>query len=347
MTRDNLAAGCLATRRIIVAAGMLSCLALAGCGGGAATDGADLTGLAPQNQPKVASVAFAPIIGAPQALGLKMTDALTAAAKEKSIPVAGAGEADYSIMGLMQAGRETAGSRLTYIGDIADKSGKRLKRVQVDEIVSPKKSGDPWALIDDASMQRVATRAAGEIHAYLTGAKPAEAPALTASAPASAAPRPPVTSTASITPTAAPAPAAAPRPAAQPVRAFAPPAAAPADMTVFVAPVVGAPGDGAVSLTAAMKRSLAAQGLKVADARSPNGYTVRGNVEMGAAADGAQPIVITWQVLDASGKPLTNAVKQRNNVDAGSLDGAWGPIADAAASAASVEVAKIVPRPTT
>jgi len=96
-----------------------------------------------------------------------------------------------------------------------------------------------------------------------------------------------------------------------------------------------------------MKKHLAAQGVRVAETKSPSGYTVRGNVEMGKPENGEQPIKISWQVVDPSGKPLSNAVIQRNKVDENSLNGPWGNIADAAAEAASVEVAKIVPRPTT
>ncbi len=334
MTQDSLAAAHTAGKRVALLAGMIISLTLTACGGGDSLTGGDLN--QPLDQPKIASIAFAPIIAAPPAISTKMVNALTAAAKQKNIPVVDPKDADYSVMGLMQAGKETRGSRVTYIGDITDKTGKRVKRIQGDEIVSPKKSGDPWALVDDAALDRVAAKAATDLHAWLTGAKTPEAAAVAGGQPTSGQSKP-VSSTASLTP--AP---AQPRPLATPVRAT----PAKPDMTVYVQSVSGAPGDGQTSLTAAMRKHLASQGVRVTETKSPNGYTVQGNVEMGAAQDGKQPIKISWQVVDPSGKPVSNVV-QRNQVDQNSLDVTWGPTADAAAEAASVEVAKIVPRPTT
>jgi len=335
VTQDSLAAAHTAGKRVALLAGMIISLTLAACGGGDTLNNADLN--EPLGQPKTASIAFAPIIAAPPAISTKMVNALTAAAKEKNITVVESKDADYSVMGLMQAGLESRGSRLTYIGDITDKTGKRVKRIQGDEIVSPKKSGDPWALVDDAALQRVAAKAATDLQAWLTGAKstPDVAPLVAGAQPAGA-PQKAVASTASLTP-------------APPVKAAPPPmrvAAVKPDMTVYVQSVAGAPGDGQTSLTSAMRKHLASQGVRVTDVKSPNGYTVQGNVEIGAAANGKQPIKISWQVVDPNGKPLSNVV-QRNQVDENSLNDSWGPTADAAAEAASVEVAKIVPRPTT
>ncbi|MBC8049203.1 MAG: hypothetical protein H7X92_03520 [Chitinophagales bacterium] len=340
MTQDYLAAANTTRKRVTLLVGMLISLTLAACGGGDSIGSADLN--QPLAQPQTAPVAFAPITGAPPAISTKMVDALTAAAKEKNIQVVAAKDAEFSVLGFMQAGPESRGSRLTYIGDISDKSGKRVKRIQADEIVSPKKLNDAWPLVDDAAIQRIAAKTASDLQAWLSGSKTPAASQLTAGAQPNGATPPPVSTTAALTATPQIKPSAPP---VSQAAAIAP--AVKADATVYVQTVANAPGDGQVSLAAAMKKHLAAQGVRVAETKSPSGYTVRGNVEMGKPENGEQPIKISWQVVDPSGKPLSNAVIQRNKVDENSLNGPWGNIADAAAEAASVEVAKIVPRPTT
>ena len=66
---------------------------------------------------------------------------------------------------------------------------------------------------------------------------------------------------------------------------------------------------------------------------------------MGVGKDGKQPITIDWSVTDPSGKKL-GTVSQKNEVPQGSLDGAWGKTADAAAAAAAQGIVKLLPQPT-
>ena len=74
-----------------------------------------------------------------------------------------------------------------------------------------------------------------------------------------------------------------------------------------------------------------------------NTYTVRGRVTMGRPQGGQQDIKIDWQVYDPRGKRL-GTVTQANKVGQGSLDGKWGPVADAAASDAANGIAKLIPK---
>lgn len=93
---------------------------------------------------------------------------------------------------------------------------------------------------------------------------------------------------------------------------------------VALAPVVGAPGDGNLALTAAMRAALAREiEVVTGDATA---LRIAGRVQVGAAEDGLQPVAITWSVLDASGAEV-GQVSQSNSVPAGSLDGAWGEVA--------------------
>ena len=59
-------------------------------------------------------------------------------------------------------------------------------------------------------------------------------------------------------------------------------------------------------------------------------------------SNGQQPITIRWVVIDPSGKQMEKTVVQNNKINAGSLDGAWGQIAEQAAGAAAAEVTKLL-----
>ncbi|MGA8435783.1 MAG: hypothetical protein WB713_13550, partial [Methyloceanibacter sp.] len=122
------------------------------------------------------------------------------------------------------------------------------------------------------------------------------------------------------------------------------PTARPGELFVLVTPVAGAPGDGTVSLTAAIKKRLYAKGVKLATVPTGNTYTVKGIVSVTDGSGGKQSIRIDWQVLDPSGKRV-GTVSQQNNIPKGSLDGPWGAIADAAAGAAADGIVKLLPKP--
>ena len=115
------------------------------------------------------------------------------------------------------------------------------------------------------------------------------------------------------------------------------------NIVAIVPPVNGAPGDGTSSLAEAMKRALGRQGIKLASAGDTTTYKIQGHVELGAVANGQQPITIRWVVIDPSGKQMEKSVVQLNNIVAGSLDGAWGEVAEQAAGAAASQVIKLLP----
>jgi hypothetical protein len=106
--------------------------------------------------------------------------------------------------------------------------------------------------------------------------------------------------------------------------------------------VTGAPGDGQTALTSAIQRELSKNGLRLATIPDARSYKIEGKVALGQSRDGKQPIQIDWNVLDPSGKKL-GTVSQKNEVPQGSLDGAWGKTADAAAAAAAQGIIKLIP----
>lgn len=107
--------------------------------------------------------------------------------------------------------------------------------------------------------------------------------------------------------------------------------------------VEGAPGDGATSLTRAMRFYLQQAKVKIVDKPTPEALIVQGSVEISAPRGGAQPIAITWRVLRPDGSEV-GKVAQNNAVPTGSLDKAWGDIAFLIAEAAAPGVTQIIKR---
>ncbi|AQS88097.1 hypothetical protein AA101099_1297 [Neoasaia chiangmaiensis NBRC 101099] len=115
---------------------------------------------------------------------------------------------------------------------------------------------------------------------------------------------------------------------------------------VYFSGVTGAPGDGNVSLAQAFVTSFPdamdqlQQGAKGAD------YTVRGVVRLsdgpvGMTGHPQQHIEIVWHTVAADGKEA-GAATQLHEIDAHSLDGAWGDVAAAAAEEAAGGVRQII-----
>lgn len=116
---------------------------------------------------------------------------------------------------------------------------------------------------------------------------------------------------------------------------------------VDVAPVTGAPGDGDQALTAAMRIQLAGLGPKVQTDAKDADFIVQGQVRIVPIAGGQQRVEIQW-IVTAPGTGPTKGergrVVQLNDVPAGSLDHAWGAVADAVAIEASKGLNEVILR---
>ena len=124
-----------------------------------------------------------------------------------------------------------------------------------------------------------------------------------------------------------------------------PVAAAQPDPAVSLRPVIGAPGDGGRSLTRAMEEAL--RRARVALAK-PGGdapsFVLTGTVTMSPVDSSKQQRVrIGWALLRGDGREI-GQVSQENAVPAGSLDGAWGDVAYAVATAAAPGVVALIER---
>ncbi len=111
--------------------------------------------------------------------------------------------------------------------------------------------------------------------------------------------------------------------------------------SVFVAPVDGAPGDGRVALTAAMRGALERRAVPIADEIRDDAYLVLGSVYIAAAGPGRQSVEVFWTLLDPGGEQI-GVVSQRNAVATGRLEGPWGAIAEAVAEGGAEGVIDIL-----
>lgn len=311
-------------------------LALAGCG----TTGGDIfanVAEQPAPQPQAtqaaangAKVAIAPVIGAPDGVAKKLQAQLGAAMQRKQIGVAATPNepSQYTVRGYVVSAREASGTKISYIWDVTDPAGKRVHRITGEELAPAGSGRDPWEVVTPQIVETISEKSASQLASWL----PSQANAAIA---ARAQPAAAVASN-----TAAPVQQAAMTPATPQTTAS---IARPGAVSAMVPSVTGAPGDGSVSLTQALQKQLSSNGVALASAASPQTYRVEGKVKVGAGAGGKQPIQIDWRVKDPAGKVL-GTVSQKNEIPEGSLDGAWGQTADAAAAAAAQGILKLLPQ---
>ncbi len=270
----------------------------------------------------LAPVAFAPIIGPPPEIGNQLTAQLVTAAQQRSIPVVTdkSKSSTYTVRGYLAQSNEKKAEKFSYILDVTDKSGKRVHRILGEEAVPAKPGAKPWTSINQTAMQKIAAKTASDLATWLPtqsggGVARTAAPAVTPTSqkpPPSSTPRRTASTRSTVT-----------------------------NVAVLVPPVSGAPGDGRLSLTNALRTRLRARGVHISSVGGKNVYKVNGKVQMGPAPGGNQRVKIEWRLLSSSGKDL-GAVTQQSDVPKGSLDKTWGPAAISAGNAAASEILKLI-----
>jgi len=348
VTRENnLAAQSAARRAASLLTGGLMLAGLAGCSGDLFQN-SDNASLSQKAKP---AVALSPGQGVPQNYASKVDAQLAASIKSKGLVLVEAKDAQYILKPTYAAAAEKKGTKVAYTIDVTDKAGNKVRTISGEEVVSNKHGGDNWKHLNDEGIQKVALKSATDVALWAENPNaPQPAPVVAAAQPAApvktasaAAPAKPAAAKTRAAPAVADANTASLASAvAAPARPAQVAAANPAEVVAVVSGVSGAPGDGKTSLTEAMKRALNRQGIKLAASSAPGSYKIHGQVELGAAQNGQQPITIKWVVVDPAGKQLEKTVVQNNKIGAGSLDGAWGDIADQAAGAAAAEVSKLL-----
>ena len=120
-----------------------------------------------------------------------------------------------------------------------------------------------------------------------------------------------------------------------------PPAAAPPQIKVMVAPVTGAPSDGNRQLFSGMRRALGSSKIVVIDTPSDDTYIVVGTVSLTPVDDRIGNLVVKWVLKDPSGKNIGD-IEQANPVPLAAARGSWAGFGDIVASAASEGVLELL-----
>ena len=346
MTREiKPAAHSAAHRAASLLTGAFLLAGLAGCGGSILQLG-DTADASLKAKP---AVALSQAEGVPQKYASKVNEQLNASIKAKGVEVVEASDAQYVVKTTFAAKPDAKkGTKVAYTVDVTDKAGNKVRTITGKSVVSDKHGGNSWNHVTEEGLQQVAAKSATDVAAWV--ANPIAPAAVASVAPVTPAP----IKVAAVAKTApkpkAAGPAATPETASLaaavevpvPTKAKAPAAA---EVVAIVPAVTGAPGDGKTALADAMKRALKGQGIKLVSAAKPGTYKIQGQVELGEAQNGQQPITIRWAVIDPAGKQMEKTVVQNNKITAGSLDGTWGEIADQAAGAAASEVTKLLQKP--
>lgn len=118
------------------------------------------------------------------------------------------------------------------------------------------------------------------------------------------------------------------------------PVAPPPVTRIAVRPVTGAPGDGDISLTAAMRSALIDAGLELV-AEDAADMVIAGTVEAAPPSEGQQDIRISWIVSGAGGETI-GRITQESPVAANSLDEHWGDVAVFVGQGAAIGIVEIV-----
>ena len=278
----------------------------------------------PVQPAKAVSIALSPIVGPPAHVAKKLNAKIIHELKRRNMNVVKA-KAGYKMRGYVVSSAEGSSARLAWIWDLNNRAGRRQTRIKGEKSVYNDKGADPWKGVNDKVLDAIAKDTANQLAGWMVnrhgGAKTASrrAPVNTRTGRIPATSRVPVTT-----------------------------ASTGHEKNVIMAmvvPVSGAPGDGRTSLTKAIKKRLYGKGIRLTSARSDSVYQIRGVVQLAKAGGGKEKIRIDWRVYDPKGKRL-GTVTQKNEIPRGSLNGSWGPIADAAAGAAANGIVKLLPKST-
>jgi hypothetical protein len=114
------------------------------------------------------------------------------------------------------------------------------------------------------------------------------------------------------------------------------------DKPVLFIPIVsGAPGNGSETLAAAMQDEVLKYGLDVSADQWEAAFILKGTVTLTQPKRGTQVVSILWQLERRNGE-YVGKVEQRNRIRAGTLNGAWGPVAPAAAKGGARGILKLL-----
>lgn len=123
---------------------------------------------APSVPASEATFAFEPITGMPANKADELSSELGAAAGREGVVLVRRqnAKATYRINGYLSSTGDSSSTTVFYVFDIVDANGRRVNRLQGSETIGGT-SGDPWAVVDTGTLQRIAQRAIVEIHSWV------------------------------------------------------------------------------------------------------------------------------------------------------------------------------------
>jgi hypothetical protein len=270
-------------------------------------------------------IAIAPIIGPPDAISRSLTAQLGDAAERQKVAISRspAEPANFTLRGYLAVpAKDKTGNKLSYIWDVTDPTGKRVNRITGEEVLAVT-GGDAWAGVTPQIMQAISDKTMSSMATWL----PTQNASTNVPLAQNGAGAQPAVAQGALPPVATAA-------AQQATGSI-------ASSLLTTAPrVSGAPGDGNASLAAAMRRELEEKGVKVSEA-GQSVYRVVADVKIKPPKDGMQAISINWAINDPKGAEVAK-ITQNNEVPTGFLDKAWGPSAEDAAKAASVQIRQVI-----
>ena len=111
---------------------------------------------------------------------------------------------------------------------------------------------------------------------------------------------------------------------------------------IFIRPTEGAPGDGRTALPRSLGFLLNRAGVKTTpDSQTVDAVVVAPLVELSSKGQGQQHVRIVWHIYRPDGTEA-GQVSQENDIPAGSLDGSWGDIGMAVATAGVDQIMGVV-----
>ena len=98
-------------------------------------------------------VDLAPVTGAPAPLLSPLSSAMSARGRELGLGLGGS--PTHRLKGYFSINDDGAETRVVYIWDVIDGAGRRVHRIQGQEVINNTARGDAWAIVPPATMERI------------------------------------------------------------------------------------------------------------------------------------------------------------------------------------------------
>lgn len=305
-------------RRLKIGAA-IAIFAMAACADDAASDKAArdsvTTADAGTNRPLQSVVAIAALSGVPPTEANLFSEMLKEEVEQATPQHSGAGHLSFDVTGAMGAGENPDGTYIVAVIDIEDARGGRLHRVVNETVIAGQGApGAPWDAVGNEDLRGFAAATARKIALWYSNSVTVAEETLASSSSNDD------IVTGSIRAEEA--------------------AAARLPFDISVGP---APGDGNTALALALDGALARRVPTATWVDAPR-YRIEGSVVTASRNDSRTDVTIRWQVKSVTGEIL-GEVLQQNALDAASIAGRWGEVAETAAEAAADGVLAVLGRP--